>query len=186
VVTAGGDGVARVWDAATGRQIAELKRSGKKATGRKKFTAFTDDLVTAVFSPDGRSVVASSLDKKVRIWEVATQRRIDLVGHTNLVSSAAFSPDGTLVATSGFDGSISIWDRITGERITEAQASRSPVWSVAFGPKGRLLTAALEDGVARVYRCEVCGGPRRLVAEVEDRTTRDFTREEIRTYHLRD
>ena len=54
VVSGSGDGTARVWDAATGHEVARMTH---------------DDLVCAVaFSPDGRWVVSGSDDKTARVW----------------------------------------------------------------------------------------------------------------------
>jgi WD40 repeat protein len=59
IVTASLDRTARVWDAATGRDIAVLK--GHELA-----------LVSAAFSPDGTRVVTASYDKTARIWDAAT------------------------------------------------------------------------------------------------------------------
>jgi hypothetical protein len=57
VVTASGDKTARLWDAATGKQVAVLRGH--------------DDLVrSAAFSPDGSRVVTASEDKTARLWDV--------------------------------------------------------------------------------------------------------------------
>ena len=72
LVSASEDKTARVWEAATGREVARLTH---------------DDIVTAVaFSPEcdsppeapaercGRWVVSGSYDKTARVWEAATGR----------------------------------------------------------------------------------------------------------------
>ena len=69
IVTASIDGTARVWDTATGREIAVLRGH--------------EGIVTsAVYSFDGRTVVTASDDKTARIWDVATGREIAVLrGH---------------------------------------------------------------------------------------------------------
>jgi WD40 repeat protein len=58
IVTFSLDGTARLWDAATGGQIAVLRDHDK---------AVED----AAFSPDGTRVVTASSDQTARIWNVA-------------------------------------------------------------------------------------------------------------------
>ncbi|MBK7201398.1 MAG: hypothetical protein IPH87_12650 [Anaerolineae bacterium] len=59
MVTASGDQTARVWEAATGQEVRQLRGH--------------DDAVTsAAYSPDGKSIVTTSTDMTARIWEAAT------------------------------------------------------------------------------------------------------------------
>jgi WD40 repeat protein len=64
VVTASFGKDARIWDAASGKEIAVLR-------GHDRGVGF------ATFSPDGRYVLTASSDKTARIWDVtwATQMR---------------------------------------------------------------------------------------------------------------
>ena len=77
VVTGGFDGVIRLWDTETGKQIRCLK-------GRASVVAV---------SPDGNAL--ATIGDGIRIWEVATgQQRSCWNGHKDSVTSLAFSPDG--------------------------------------------------------------------------------------------
>ena len=59
IVTASSDKTARVWDAATGKEIAVLR-------------GHEDEVTSAAFSPDGSRIVTASWDKTARIWDAAT------------------------------------------------------------------------------------------------------------------
>ena len=84
-VTASADRTARVWEARTGRPVAELR-------------GHTDRLTRAAFSPDGRWIVTSSDDDTARVWNARTGRiAAELRGNSGNVSGAQFSPDGRLV-----------------------------------------------------------------------------------------
>jgi len=56
IVTASGGNTVRIWDAASGKEIAVLRGH--------------EDLVhSAAFSPDGSRIVTASNDKTARIWD---------------------------------------------------------------------------------------------------------------------
>jgi WD40 repeat protein len=56
IVTASDDKTARIWDAATAKEIAVLR-------------GHDDRVVSAAFSPDGSRIVTASHDGTARIWD---------------------------------------------------------------------------------------------------------------------
>jgi len=59
---------------------------------------------SVAFSPDGKTVVSGSEDKKIKLWSVETGQEIKtLVGHSKHVTSVAFSPDGITVVSGSYD-----------------------------------------------------------------------------------
>jgi WD40 repeat protein len=56
IVTASWDKTARIWDAATGKEITVLR-------------GHDDSVSSAAFSPDGMWIVTASWDKTARIWD---------------------------------------------------------------------------------------------------------------------
>ena len=98
VVTASDDKTARLWDKATGREVAVLR--GHEGGVR-----------SAAFSPDGRTVVTASADRTARLWDVATGREVAVLrGHEGGVNSAAFSRDGRQIVTAASDRTARLWD----------------------------------------------------------------------------
>jgi WD40 repeat protein len=94
LVTAGGDGTAKIWDAASGEELFTL--SGHSAA-----------LETAIFSPDGTSLATGSWDATTKLWDVETgDELLTLAGHANGVIDADFSPDGRFLATSSGDRTV--------------------------------------------------------------------------------
>ena len=81
------DKVARLWDAATGKQLAVLR--GHQAR-----------IWTAAFSADSTHLVTASDDATARVWEIPGGRQSAvLVGHACRPCSASFSRDGRQVFT---------------------------------------------------------------------------------------
>ncbi len=138
VVTASNDRTARIWDAATGRQLAKL---GQDAPVR-----------TAVFSPDGRRIVTASADKTARIWDAATAKPLDVLsGHDDFVWSAAFSPDGRRIVTASHDQTVRVWDADTARQLMVLSGHGDDVWWAAWSPDGRRIVSASVDRTARIW-----------------------------------
>jgi hypothetical protein len=98
IVTASQDQTARVWDAATGREIAVLR-------------GHENAVLSAAFSPDGARVVTASWDNTARVWDATTGREIAaLRGHESWVISAAFSSNGARIFTASSDSTARVWD----------------------------------------------------------------------------
>jgi WD40 repeat protein len=68
IVTGSGDSTARIWDTASGKEIAV-------------FLGHEGPVLSAVFSPDNSLIVTSSQDKTTRIWDCrfATMSAQDLI-----------------------------------------------------------------------------------------------------------
>jgi WD40 repeat protein len=180
IVTASDDKTARIWDAATGQEVAVLRghegivgsaafspdgsrivtASGDKtariwdaATG-KEVTVLRghDSLVTsAAFSPDGLLIVTASADKSARIWNAETGKEVVALRHNGVVESAAFSRHGSRIVTASVDNSAQIWDVTTGKEVAVLRGHDGPVTSAAFSPDGSRIVTASWDKSARIW-----------------------------------
>src|SRR5207249_2338668 len=89
--------LAKVWEAASGREIVSLK-------------GHTSLIASVAFSPDGRRIVTGSVDHTAKVWDAATGRELlTLKGHTGTVFSASFSPGGRRIVTGSDDGTARVW-----------------------------------------------------------------------------
>ena len=69
-----------------------------------------------LFSPDGGTLVSTSLDGTVTLWDVESATPLEtLRGHSNSVQQPVFSPDGETLYTVSHDGTAIAWD-LTGDR----------------------------------------------------------------------
>jgi RNA polymerase sigma factor (sigma-70 family) len=104
VATGGGNGNIRLWDPATGKELAKLK-SGAPA------------ICALVFSPDGRMLAAGGGDPgngeatgALKVWDVETWKELaELKGHEGTVRGLAFSPDGARLAVGDQHGTLKVW-----------------------------------------------------------------------------
>ena len=110
-----------------------------------------------LFSPDGRTVVSTSLDGTATLWDVrSATRRETLRGHSAAVQQPVFSPDGETLYTVSHDGTAIAWDVAGGtglERRFSFTHDRNPEplfdqHPGRFSPDGRLIALGLKrDGI---------------------------------------
>jgi serine/threonine protein kinase len=128
----------------------------------------------AVF-PDGKRVASVGVDKKLRIWDIQSNRPLSVIdmGNTSMESlfSVAVSPDGKTVAT-GSD-CVQLWDADTGKRRQLLTSLDYNVQSIAFSPDGRRIAVA-----SRYDRVQVFSASGELIQEIMDSSrheTLEFT-----------
>jgi WD40 repeat protein len=169
IVTAGADGVARIFDAKTQEPGPTYRRSG--------------ELWGATFSPDGKRVLSYGSDGTAQIWDAETGKELQVLdGHTMWVTSGAFSHTGDRVVTGSADLATRVWDANTGELLSTQFMHGDTVNSVAFSEDDRTIVSASDDWTVRLYACATCESADELPALAERRTYREFTREERERY----
>nr|MDJ0911806.1 WD40 repeat domain-containing protein [Woeseiaceae bacterium] len=132
VLTAGGDGTAAIWDAATGAEMHRLRVDGE---------------AVAAFSPDGERVIAGGTDGLVAVWDTSSGQELYSLPIEDGVQFVAIS-DGSLSLTVGNDEWISIWEE---ERLI--QRSYVPdAWHAALSPdNSRALVTTNNEGVVVLW-----------------------------------
>jgi WD40 repeat protein len=174
VASVGDDMVCRVWDAATGQKIHELRGHDEKTPNH-----FPSMLYTCAFSPDGQHLATADRVGRVCVWNVASgakeqtleaaglytwdpKQRIHSIGGAR---SVAFSPDGKWLAAGGIghinnidhlDGParVELFDWQKGERLHEFSGDgKGLVEQLAFAPDGSWFVGIGGDngGLAQIY-----------------------------------
>ena len=106
ILTAGSDGTARTWDAATGRP-------------RKTFRGNFHFLADATLSPDGSMIVAGGSDGAVRFWSRSSGRLLWMLqAHASYVVGVHY--EGNDLVTRGFAGDIARWTLPSPDSVIDA------------------------------------------------------------------
>lgn len=204
--TAGTDGTARIWDAATGREQLVLRghEFGVDGVtfspdGTRIVTAGVDgaaklwDLASgqevrrfvgsermwsAVFTPDGRRLATSGVGI-VRVWDVATGAQLfAITAHAGKIEAVAISRDDSLFATAGVDGYVRLWNAHDGSAVLSVGDAVSSFTGVALSSGARVVAASATDGTVHLYYTRIDD----LLALARARVTRSLTTEECETY----
>ncbi len=135
----GTDGVARVFDPQTGRELM-------------KYQGHEDVIASVAFHPAGKLLATGSYDHDAAIWDAGSGKRLHrLVGHRGGVMSVAFSPDKTILATASIDQTIKLWDVATGQLKKTLTGHKSWVNSLAYRTTGEWLISGSSDGTIIVW-----------------------------------
>jgi WD40 repeat protein len=125
----GTDNTLRLWDTTSFQLKDELKDTK------------TPEISELIFSPDGKTLVASSRGYLEGVWDLAShQLRLSFRGR---FSANSFSPDSRLLAL-GNQNELELWDLQTGQKMLTLSGHTAPVTSSAFSPDGQFLVSGSE------------------------------------------
>ena len=137
-VTGHGPAAVKLCDVATGQQRLTLR-------------GHTQYIWSVAFSPDGTRLATTSMDRTVRVWDVATGQPIRTFEGPSFLIQIAFSPDGTLLAMASRGRTIELRDVLTGEPIRNFEGNAAHIRALAFTPDGRRLVSTGHDGTVKLW-----------------------------------
>jgi WD40 repeat protein len=190
------EGLVRLWDVATRRELRQLQWPKKTAarllfspnslklagtfndeirlwdvaSGKRlrKYEGHDGEVTGLAFSPDSARLASAGADGTVRLWEMESEEEVRTISSGDgALSAVAFSPDGALLAAGGTMGQVHVWELPTGDVPRQFGARGSVVTSITFSPDGGTLVAATSDGLIRFW--DKATGKERLPAQWIDK-----------------
>ncbi|MGH7561846.1 MAG: WD40 repeat domain-containing protein [Gemmatimonadales bacterium] len=179
LVSASDNELAKVWDVATGAEIACLRghsgivsdclfldggarvltggydgtlRTWDAASGAclGTFHGHRDEVLALDLSPDESRIASASGDGTIRIWD--PRGHADTHVHLGDIESCAITPDGSRFVAGSRDGTATLWSAESGRVIaTLRHRDREYVTGCAFSPDGSLLATASTDETIRLW-----------------------------------
>lgn len=140
IATISRDQTARVWNASTGKQVAEFWHPRP--------------ITWVEFCPSRDCLITAGNDGVARVWDTKTgDVRFLLSGHSKPIFKIVTGPAGRNSAlTLGRDGAVLLWDLETGSRILTLNVHSDDVFDAAFSSTGEFLVTTSRDRTARVWR----------------------------------
>lgn len=128
----------RLWEAATGRPLNELK--GHRAV-----------VNAAVFSTDGRSLTSCGADGQLCRWTVANGERTHDSYRPDGLSHAGLIDDGRLLVVRRFNSGVIIYSTVSMARLSEFDVPTRSVGDLGVAAQGNRVIAGTEEGPVYVW-----------------------------------
>jgi WD40 repeat protein/serine/threonine protein kinase len=137
----------------SGPPVGASIAAGTPATApNHRFEGHTGPILSLAFSLGGRYALSGSVDKTVRLWDMASGRELQCFeGHTDEVTAVAFSPKGKEAVSSGGDRMIRLWDLEKGRQLAYCRGHTGKVHSLSFSTDGRLIVSGSADKTVRLW-----------------------------------
>jgi WD40 repeat protein len=155
LASVGTDTTARLWDVATGKELAALPGHATAVSA-------------VAFAPDGRTLATGDRGGVVKLWDVAAgEEQATLMSDTPMahgretmpqpgmkfveeVTALAFSPDGGTLAVA-VDQVVRQWDVTSGTCVAHLTGHGGKVRCLAYAPDGTRLATGGFDTAVRLW-----------------------------------
>jgi WD40 repeat protein len=150
VVSAGADGVARIWNVVGGQPL-ELPHGGEEP-----------GVLAASFSPDGARVATTDFSGVLRLWDAGSGRELMRIQVSDQpLASVRFSGDGRRIVTGAANGVIHL-TAVRGRAVlAEMRGHQGPARADFVPGSDTLVSAGEEDGTLRTWVPPAAKVPRR-------------------------
>ncbi len=139
LVSAGADGLAKIWDVANGSVRADL-------------AGHQHDVLCLAISPDGKTVATGGEDMTIRLWATSDGASLGVLsGHSGGVAALAFARDGKMLASGSLDATVRLWDISSHGVSRMLEGHVAAVQGVAYAPDGKSLATASRDGKIKLW-----------------------------------
>ena len=116
----------------------------------RSFRGHANVVNTLALSHDGKFVVSTDFDARVKLWDLSTATEIrSFYGHAGHIDSLAFSKDDRRMVTTSRDGTTRIWDVQQGRELARFVSFADGEW-IAMTPEGYYNASDRADAYVNV------------------------------------
>jgi len=108
----------------------------------------------SVYAVDAKSTAGADVvlgasgggDDKAYLWDLKTgQKKFDLFGHKDSVSTVQFNMDGSLLATASYDSTVKVWNTQDGSLIKSLEGPTEAMECITWHSKGNIILGGSSD-----------------------------------------
>jgi eukaryotic-like serine/threonine-protein kinase len=135
-----------VWDVRSRDKVATLVDPAGPVTDVGKMVG------SVTFTKDGRTLIASTTEGKLRFWDISGRSITATVqGGKDGLYGLALSPDGKVLAADAGREGVRLWDTGSRKEIETLTFTSQIIGAVAFSPDGKSLAASETGGAVQVW-----------------------------------
>jgi WD40 repeat protein/uncharacterized caspase-like protein len=135
MVTASDDGIARLWETYSGKELRQLTRQEAP-------------LRIVAFNVDGSEIITADADSRIRRWSSLTGKMMSSIMLPRSSTPCAISPGGRLVLTydSQSERGLQLWETVSGQEMRRFEINAKDIETAAFSPDGRRVVTGSKIG----------------------------------------
>lgn len=119
---------------------------------RQTLTGHWGTITSIAVTPDGSRFLSASIDRTVRLWEVATGVAVNVFyGHSSPVIAVRIFPDGKRAISVSFDGAIKVWEIENGVELFTLDGQNQSATCLEISSDGQIVATGSIDGILAVW-----------------------------------
>ena len=139
ILSVGVDGMLKLWDSSSGKELASVVVSQPQS------------VISAAFLPSGAQIVVGDQGGNIRLLDGLTgKQEKNLCSHPSL-NMLVVAPDGKRLITAGTDRTVRVWEIETGRELRCFHVYSKTVNAIAISPDGRIIATGGDDKLVRLW-----------------------------------
>ncbi|KAI9224580.1 WD repeat-containing protein 61-like protein [Blastocladiella britannica] len=151
LVTGSLDNTVKTWAVMASDDLSKPEQA--RLVNKHTYVGHELGVISVTPEASGRFVVSSSLDSRIKIWNLNDEKAAEktIEGGPVEVWTVASDPHGPRVATGTHDGNIHVYNTDTRALEATYETKDKFIMSLAYSPKGTHIAAGSESGVVYIF-----------------------------------